>query len=356
MAKDEPERSGASDLRRRIGDDFGIALSVALAYIGDRLGIFKAMADGGPLTSAQLAARTGLNERYLREWAAAMAASQYIDYRPQDQTFSLSPDQAAVLTSERSVLFAAGTFQYVVACYRQIPKLMEAFQRGGGVPFADFAPEIVEAIERMFQGGYERWVASVWIPALPEVNRKLRDGAEVAEVGCGAGQCIVPVAMAFPQSRFTGFDLDPTSIDKARRKASRGGVSDRLAFQEVAAEKIPFTDRFDLVMAFNCIHDMAHPRAALAGIRRSLKAEGVLMWSEANVSDRLEDNINPLGRSIYGASTMHCMTVSLAGGGDGLGVAVGENQARAMANEAGFSGFEKLPVENPFHQIFVLRK
>jgi SAM-dependent methyltransferase len=286
-----------------------------------------------------------------------MAAAGYLEYRPADATFRMTVEQAMVLAREDNTFFTAGAFQYAVACYRQIGKLTEAFRQGGGVPFADFGPDIVEAIERLFHCGYEAWVAEQWIPALPTLKAKLDEGAEVAEVGCGAGQCIVPVARAFPNSRFTGFDIDASSIERARAKAASAGLGgDRLKFEQVPAERIPHVDRFDLVMAFNCVHDMANPRGALAGIRRALKPGGILMWSEAEASDRLEENLTPAGCAMYAASTMHCMTVSLAQGGEGLGSVIGEAKARAMALEAGFSRFETLPVKNPIHQIFLMRK
>ena len=346
----------AAALARQVGVDFGAAMTVALAYIGDRLGIFRAMSDGAPMTSVEIAQRTRLEERYVREWASTMAAAGYVDYDPADTTFRMTSEQVMVLAREDNTFFTGGAFQYAVACYRQIPKLMAAFQRGGGVRFAEFGPDIVEAIERLFHVGYETWVAGQWIPAVSDVHERLNAGCEAAEVGCGAGQCVVPVASAYPSSRFVGYDVDPYSLERAREKAARAGVADRVSFERVAAEDLPSEARLDLVMAFNCIHDMARPRAALAAIRRVLKPGGVLLWSEADASDHLEENLNPVGRALYGASTMHCMTVSLAQGGEGLGAVIGEDLARNLANEAGFSKFERLPTKNPFHQVFVARK
>ena len=343
-------------MARQVGIDFGASLTVALAYIGDRLGIFKLMAAGEPMTSRQIAERSGLDERYIREWASTMAAAGYVGYNPTSATFQMNSEQAMVLAQEDNTFFTGGAFQYAVACYRQIDKLMDAFRNGGGVPFADFGPEIVGAIDRLFHAGYEAWVADQWIPAVPDLKAKLDVGGEVAEVGCGAGQCIVPVAAAYPNSRFTGYDVDAASIELARAKAVRAGVADRLVFEQIAAEKIPSADRFDLIMAFNCIHDMAHPRAALAGIRRALKPGGVFLWSEAHAADQLEDNFTPVGRTMYGASTMHCMTVSLAQGGEGLGSVIGQKLARELVQEAGFSDFQLLPVKNPYHQIFAILK
>lgn len=353
MNQETFDRTRAAALARQVGVDFGASLTVALAYIGDHLGIFRLMAAGEPLTSRQIAERTGLNERYLREWASTMAAAGYIEYHSADATFRMNREQAMVVTREDNTYFTGGAFQYAVACYRQIGKLMDAFRFGGGVPFIDFGPDIVEGIERLFHAGYEAWVAEQWIPAVPGLKAKLDAGAEAAEVGCGAGQCIVPVAAAYPNSRFTGYDIDAASITRARTRGT--GVASRLVFEQVAAENIP-ADRFDLIMAFNCIHDMAQPRAALAGIRRALKVGGVFLWSEADASDQLEDNLTAVGRTMYGASTMHCLTVSLAQGGEGLGSVMGEKLARELSLVAGFSSFECLPVKNPYHQIFALRK
>ena len=350
------ERDQARDLARQVGVDFGATLAVALGYIGDRLGIFRALAEGGAGTTAELATRTGLNERYLREWASTMAAAGYVDYDPKSQKFMINPAQRTVLLDEHSPFNMAGAFQYAVTCIRQLAPLTEAFRSGGGIPFADFGPEIAEAIRRMFQAGYEAWVASRWIPALPELHQRLLTGGEAAEVGCGSGQCLIPVAKAFPNSRFHGFDVDAGSIAIARQRADKEALAGRVKFEQVAAESIGRDDHFDLVMAFNCIHDMANPRGALRAIRNAIKPTGAMMWSEAKASDRLEDNLGSWGRSLYGASTMHCMTVSLAHEGEGLGSVIGEKLARELAIEAGFSSFEILPVENPFHQIFVLRR
>jgi ubiquinone/menaquinone biosynthesis C-methylase UbiE len=191
---------------------------------------------------------------------------------------------------------------------------------------------------------------------VPDVHTRLLAGGEAAEVGCGSGQCLIPVAKAFPNSRFTGYDVDRGSIALARQRSAQEGLADRVRFEQVPAEHIDAPERCDLVMAFNCIHDMANPRGALRAIQRTLKPTGALLWSEGKASDRLEENLTPWGRSLYGASTMHCLTVSLAHGGEGLGAVVGEGRARELALEAGFASFARLPLENPVHQIFVLRR
>ena len=333
-----------------------MALTVALAYIGDRLGIFKAMADGALRTSPKLAEHTGLDERYLREWAATMAASGYLDFNARDETFRLNPEQALVLAHEDSTFFMGGGFQYAVACYGQLPKLMDSFQHGGGVPFSDFGSDIVEAIERLFS----RRVRNLGGPGVDSAGARYSlatDGwgrsrgnrlwsRTVPRPGCDGGS----------DSRFFVYHVDRFSIERAREKAMRAGISNRVTFERIAAEELPYADRFDLVTAFNCIHDMAQPRSALAALRRIVKPAGACLWSEAHAGDRLEENLNPQGRTMYAASTMHCMTVSLAQGGEGLGSLIGESKARGIAHEAGFTQFEKLLVKNPIHQIFVLRR
>jgi SAM-dependent methyltransferase len=356
MDESPADRKKAAALTRQVGTDFGAALAVALAFVGDRLGVFKAIEDGVPRTSTQLAERTGLNERYLREWAATMAASGYLDYNASDETFRMNAEQAMVFAHEDNTFFMGGGFQYAVACYRQLPKLMESFKHGGGVPFTDFGSDIIEAIERLFHAGYESWVAQEWIPAVPDIHQQLLAGGEAAEVGCGAGQCVIPVALAYPNSCFFGYDVDQVSIERAQAKATAAGIANRVTFERIAAEDLPYIDRFDLVTAFNCIHDMAHPRSALAAIRRIMKPTGTFLWSEGQAGDRLEENLNLQGRTLYAASTMHCMTVSLAQAGEGLGAVIGETKARTLGQEAGFSRFERLPVKNPVHQIFVLRR
>jgi len=191
---------------------------------------------------------------------------------------------------------------------------------------------------------------------VPDIHERLLAGADAAEVGCGAGQCLIPVAAAFPNSRFFGYDVDHTSVERAQSKAASASLTGRIVFEQIAAERVPLAERFDLVMAFNCIHDMAQPRAALKAIHRLLKPGGAFLWSEAEVGERLEDNLNPVGRTLFGASTMHCMTVSLAQGGEGLGSAISEGLARNLAAEAGFVSLERLPIKNPFHRIFLGRR
>ncbi len=334
--------------------DFGGALTTALAYAGDRLGLFTVLSDLVPRTPAQLAEDAGLNERYVREWASALVASGYVSYEAESGRFYLSPAQAAVLTDTESSFYYAGSYIYAEACVRQLPALMDAFRRGGGIRFADFGPEISEAIEKLFANGYRDAVASQWIAAVPGLTELLRRGGRVAEIGCGGGRALLSAAAAFPASTFVGFDLDETSLNRARERARSLGLDGRARFERRPAEELAHAGPFELVMAFNCVHDMSHPVDALRGVRAALTDAGRFLWSEARVSDRLEENLTPMGRNVYAASCMHCMAVALTDDGAGLGVAIGEGAVRRLASEAGFSRCDVLAVEHPFHRVYLL--
>ena len=349
------DEGSATELVAQMSADFGGALVSALAYIGDRLGIFRVLADGMHRDSLQLARETGLNERYLREWASTLVASRYLSYAPDTSAFYMTPAQAAVLADEESPFYFAGSPLYAQACVRQVPALLESFRHGGGVPFADYGPEISEAIQMLFANGYRDAVASRWIPAVTGLAESLRSGGRVAEVGCGGGRALIAVAEAFPNSKCVGLDLDATSLERATQAAAGLGMAGRVTFHQRAAEDLSGAGQFDLVMAFNCIHDMAQPVDALRGIRRALAPSGVLLWSEARASDRLEENTTPLSRNLYASSVMHCMAVSMASGGAGLGVVLGDRVVRELAAQAEFSSCDVLPVEHPFHQVYALR-
>ena len=346
----------AAALVAQMSADFGGALVMALAYAGDRLGLFGVLSDGRARTSQQLASEAKLNERYVREWASALVASDYLTYDPAAETFALSPEQAAVFTDTESPFYYAGSYLYAQACVRQLPRLMAAFSTGEGIAFSEFGPEISEAIETLFANGYRDTVATEWVPAVPGLVERLRRGARVAEVGCGGGRALLSLATAFPASTFVGYDLDETSLDRARRTADDRGLSVRARFERLRAENLDASSGFDLIMAFNCVHDMTHPIEALSGIRNALAGDGRFLWSEARASDRLEENIGMMGRNIYAASCMHCMTVALTDGGMGLGVVVGETTVRELAAKAGFSTCEPLGVEHPFHRVYVLEQ
>ncbi len=342
------------ELAFRVVGDMGGSFTMALGYIGDRLGIFAAMADVGPLTSTELAEKTGLNERYVREWAKAMVASEYIDYDPESSKYLMTDEQAFVLANEDSPMFVGGAFHFTTPSIWKVPDVMKAFQNGGGVSYTELPEDIPEAIERFFRPGYIHFLATEWLPTVQGLQAKLEEGARVADVGCGCGQSTVAIAKAYPKSKIVGIDNDAKSIDRARKLAQKNRVN--AEFLCAPADEVGSNEKFDLICSFDCIHDMVDPHGTLRAIREAQKEDGVYFWSEPNASDKPHENRNPVGRAFSSISPLHCMTVSLAHGGEGLGTVIGENGARELAQKAGFSSFEKLAIENPFNQFFALRR
>lgn len=338
---------------RAVGD-MGGAFVMALGYVGDRLGLFKAMAGAGPLTSVELAAHTKLNERYVREWLRAMVAAEYIDYDLSSEKYVMTDEQAFVLANEDSPMFVGGGFHFTVPSIWNVPKIVEAFRKGGGISYADIGEEIPVAIERFFGPGYRNFLAKEWLAAVPGLTAKLEKGASIADIGCGGGQSTVVMAKAFPKSKVLGIDYHGPSIGRARKLAAASGLTN-VDFVQAPAEQVPRDRKYDLVCSFDCIHDMVNPRATVKAIRDVLAPGGVYIWSEPNASANAHENRNPVGRVFHAISPLHCMTVSLAHNGAGLGTVIGEQGARALAKEAGFTQFERLPIQNPFNQFFALR-
>ena len=344
------------ELAFRVVGDMGGAFTMALGYIGDRMGLFKAMAGAGPLTSEELARKTGTNERYVREWLRAMVASEYLDYDPGANRYVMTEEQAFVLANEDSPMFVGGGFQFTTPSIWNVPKVMEAFRSGGGVSYSEIGDEIPEAIERFFRPGYVNFLTQDWLTKVPGLTEKLKRRAKVADVGCGCGQSTVAMAKAFPNAEVLGIDYDERSIERARRLARESKVENAEFVAAPAQEVASRGERYDLICTFDCIHDMVDPRGTLRAIREALADDGVYVWSEPNASANPHENRNPVGRTFSAISPLHCLTVSLAHQGEGLGTVIGEDGARRLAQEAGFSSFEKLPIENPFNQFFALRR
>jgi SAM-dependent methyltransferase len=341
------------DLATQVMEDMGGAFIMALGYIGDQLGLFKAMADADPMTSADLASKTKLNERYVREWLRAMVAAEYIDYRPLTDQYWMSKEQAFVLANEDSPMFVGGGFQFTTPSLWNVPKIVEAFRNGGGISYSEMSEEIPVAIERFFGPSYRNLLAKEWLKTLPGLMPKLEQGANIADVGCGCGQSSVAMAKAFPNSRVVAIDYHGPSIERGRRLASANQLKN-LEFINAPADQFPQDRKYDLICSFDCIHDMVNPRATLRTIRDALASDGVYLWSEPNAYASAYRNRNPIGRAFHAISPLHCMTVSLAHDGEGLGTVIGEEGARALAEEAGFTHFEKLPIQHPLNQFFAL--
>jgi 2-polyprenyl-3-methyl-5-hydroxy-6-metoxy-1,4-benzoquinol methylase len=342
-------------LLENIQRDSGGAFISGLGYIGDRLEIFAALAENGPVSSTRLAEVTALNERYLREWLKAMAAFGYVSFDAGENTYRLDSEQRAVLVDPASAVFAAGTFQFTIPSLMHTPEILDAFRNGGGIAYGDLHPEIPEAIDRMHRAWFEHLLTAQWIPDVPGLDHALRKGVSVLDVGCGLGRSTVAMAGSYPATRVLGIDPHRPSIDRARRLARQRGV-DNAEFADCTLQELPPGQHFDVIAAFDCIHDMADPVGALTTIHDCLSPDGLFLWSEPAGSENPLDNTSPLPRLRAALSIYHCLTVSLAQDGAGLGTILGEEVARNLAAEAGFTSFETFPVRSEAQLFFGLRR
>jgi 2-polyprenyl-3-methyl-5-hydroxy-6-metoxy-1,4-benzoquinol methylase len=343
-----------NELLGRFLNDFGGTFQSAMAVIGDKLGLYKAMAEAGPITSDELAKRTGTTERYVREWLASQAAGGYASYDAAAGRFFLTEEQAFALTDENGPVFLPGAFQLALSAVRSEPRIADAFRTGEGVGWHEHEAGLFRGTERFFRPGYAANLMSSWIPALEGVDEKLQSGAKVADVGCGHGASTILMALAYPRSEFIGFDYHQGSIDYARRKAAEAGVSDRVRFDVAKAKDYPGSD-YDFVAFFDCLHDMGDPVGAAAHVRSTLKSDGSWMIVEPFANDRVEDNLNPIGRIFYSASTMICTPASRSQEvGLGLGAQAGEARIREVVTNGGFKRFRRA-TETPFNLIFEAR-
>ena len=338
----------------KIVGDMGAAMSAATAVLGDRLGLYKALADGGPATSAELAARTGTFERNVREWLAAQAAAGYVDYDSKGGKFQLSPEQEMVFANDGGPAYMAGGFEILASAFIDEPKIADSFKSGRGLGWHEHCPCLFSGTERFFRPGYNANLVSTWIPALGDVEEKLKAGISVADIGCGHGASTLLMARAYPNSRFTGFDYHAPSIERARAAASAAGLAGQVRFEVASAQNFP-GDGYGLATIFDALHDMGDPVGAARHIRAALAPDGVWMLVEPFANDDLADNLNPVGRLFYGASTMICTPASLSQEGAlGLGAQAGEARLRAVVEEAGFTRFRRA-TETPVNLVFDVR-
>jgi len=335
-------------------NDFGATFHAACVVIGDKLGLYKGLASGGPQTSAELAKRTGTTERYVREWLASQAAGNYVTYDAASGKFSLSEEQAFTLADESSPAFLPGAFQVALAATKIVPRLTEAFRTGEGVGWHEHDLDLFHGTERFFRPGYAANLVSQWIPALDGVDKRLKAGARVADVGCGLGSSTILMAQAYPKSKFFGYDYHDGSIEGARKRASDEGVSDRVTFEVAAAKVYPGED-YDFIAFFDCLHDMGDPVGAARHVRETLAADGTWMIVEPFANDRTEDNLNPIGRAFYSASTLICTPASLSQEvGLGLGAQAGEARMKKVVMSGGFSRFRRA-TQTPFNLVYEAR-
>ncbi len=337
----------------RFVGDLGAVMHAATIVVGDQLGLYKRLADG-PADAETLARLTETDPRYLREWLSAQAASGYVEYDPASRRFSLSEEQAMALAQEGSPAFIPGAFQVAIAQFKAIPKMMQAMRTGLGLGWHEHDVSLFHGTERFFRPGYAANLVSQWIPTLEGVDARLKAGATVADVGCGHGASTVIMAQAYPASKFFGFDYHAPSIEHARNAAKKAGVQDRVTFEVAKAKDYP-GKAYDLVTVFDCLHDMGDPVGAAAHVRASLKPDGTWLIVEPFAHDKLEDNLNPVGRVYYSASTFICTPASRSQEvGACLGAQAGEARLRDVVTKGGFKRFRRA-TETPFNLVLEAR-
>ena len=334
----------------KIMGDFGSAMAALACAVGDRLGLFRVLANSPHSDIATLADLTRTDERLLREWLRTLTAAGYLEYDPADQTFSLPPEAAELLANEHGAMPLAGGFQLLLGLAAPMDRIMLAFREHSGVLQSDYPEDLREGMERMSAAWFDNFMVQQWLPAAGLVPR-LRAGIRVADLGCGAGRALLRLATEFPASSFTGYDAFPEALSRARKNARRGGLEKKICFREIDIS-FGIPERFDLIMTLNSLHDVVDFSGAMAAIRRALLPGGSWLILEGNCSAELEDNLGTLGTILYGTSLFYNTPVSLAGGGLGEGaMALPESRLRGLCEEAGFE-LRRLPLPNPIHALY----
>jgi len=347
-------------LQQKIRQVFGYlegALLSGMIHLGDALGLYRAMAGAGPLTSAELAARTELDERWVREWLRGQAAAGLLEY-PGEDRFELSPEAAVALAEESHPAFAAGAFSGLPAQMKVLERLPEAFRSGLGLPYDAFGPEGSRGIERSFAPWFRTLLVPFALPRLSGVVAKLEAGAEAADVGCGSGVAVIEMARAFPRSCFRGYEISEHALALAEENRRRAGLAN-VSFHDARKDPLPQEPRFELVTTFDCLHDMAHPGEVMRAIRAALHDDGTWFIADIKAHESFEENVerNPMAAMMYGFSVLSCMSSSLSErGGAGLGtLGLPESLARRMAQEAGFTRFRRCEIEHPMNAYYEVR-
>jgi SAM-dependent methyltransferase len=334
--------------------DMGAIISAPLMLIGEKLGLYKAMAHAGPLSSEEVAKRSGAAERYVREWLRNQAAGGYVTYDEESDRYTLPDEQALALADEDSPFYILGLYDSIASIYADEDQIVEAFRSGKGMGWHEHDHRLFRGTERFFRPGYRGNLVPEWIPALDGVQEKLERGAKVADVGCGHGASTIIMAEAFPNSEFFGFDYHDASIVRAREAAREAGVGDRITFAVAAAKDYPGSG-YDLVCVFDCLHDMGDPVGASTHVLETLADDGTWMIVEPFANDRVEENLNPVGRVFYGASTVICTPASLSQEvGLALGAQAGQARLTEVLKDGGFTRVRRA-TETPFNLILEAR-
>jgi 2-polyprenyl-3-methyl-5-hydroxy-6-metoxy-1,4-benzoquinol methylase len=338
----------------KVVGDFGAALSSSLVYIGQKLGLYQAMAQGGPMTSAELAKSTSTVERYVREWLINQASGGYCEYDPKSGKYHLTPEQAMALTDETSPAYVGGGFYVIKAMGAATARILKAFKEGGGILWAEHDPDLFIGTERFFRPGYAAHLTAAWIPALTGIEAKLKKGGKVADIGCGHGASTIIMAKEYPNSTFHAFDSHEASIQHSRKSAEAAGVGSRINFEVGNASTFP-GQNYDMVSFFDCLHDMGDPVGAMKRAWAALAPDGSTLIVEPMAGNTVEENFNPIGRTFSAASTLCCTSNSLAQNGPALGAVASEAALKETVLAGGFKTFRRA-TETPFNRIYEARK
>ena len=339
----------------RVFSDMAGAMTAGMAYLGVKTGLFRVMANAGPLGLDEVVHRSGLQRRYVEEWLNGMTAARYLAFDPIERTYRLPDEHAFLLASDGTDHFVGGLFAVAPVMLRVAPAVAEAFKQGGGVPFEEFGSDCVIGLDLINRGTYERRFTSYWLASMPPVVTALADGGRVLDVGCGAGRVCIAIAKELPRAEVVGLDPDAESIRQAEAAATAAGLAGRIRFTAGTTSSLERGNGFDLITACDCLHDFAAPHQTLSEIRALLKPQGTLFIIEPKAADALEQNLNPVATMFYGFSLFHCMTQSLARGGPGLGTCLGPARTEALVREAGFRHFERLEIKSPVNLFYAAR-
>lgn len=347
------ETAGVDAFMGKLFADYTGAAMIWMCSLGDRLGLFKDLATHGPATSAELAERARIQERYAREWLSALASGGYLSHDPASGRFALPPACTPVLAEESGALFLGGALEMFPVYGQIFEPLVEAFRRGGGVPFEAYNEHLWHGMERMSAGWFSHLLVQQWLPTVPDVVEQLEQGIAVADLGCGRGRALIELAKAFPRSRYVGYDAFEPNTARAQANAAAAGVADRVSFRhQRISDTLP--EQYDLITTFDVVHDAADPLALVRAIHAGLRSGGTYLCLEVACGDDLEQNAAvPLGAAWYSGSVLYCLTTSLAQGGVGLGTCgLPEGKLRELCLAAGFRSVDKLPIENPFNNLY----
>jgi 2-polyprenyl-3-methyl-5-hydroxy-6-metoxy-1,4-benzoquinol methylase len=334
----------------KVVGDFGASLSSSLAYLGQKLGLYRAIAEAGSVTPAELAQKTNTKERYIKEWLINQASGGYVDYDATNGRYSLAPEQTVALTDESSPFYVGGGFFVVKAMTQAVERIEDHFRNGGGMLWGEHHPDLFIGTARFFRPGYAAYLTTSWIPSLNGVEEKLKAGARVADVGCGHGLSTIIMAQKYPNSKFWAFDTHEASINSARKNAEEAGVAGQIEFGVTSAQTIP-DNQYDLIAFFDCLHDMGDPVGASRRAAEVLAPDGTVMIVEPMAGNKIEENFNPIGRTFSGASTLCCTSHSLAQNGPALGAVATEAAIRDTVLAGGLTQFRRA-TETPFNRIF----